>query len=278
MENLSSRPGDFRRYASGPNRNMPFTPTHIVAILPLWPLRRWLPFAGLAIGAMVPDIAIFFPVVDYAQTHSPFGVFSTCLPFGMAIYLLFDTVMRGPLVALLPTWFQARIDPRPQLPTIPRIRPQLIFYTGLVFSIVIGAITHQSWDAFTHKGRWGTNVIPWLNTTVAIAGYNLPGYKLFQYGSTFIGLPLIAIVTMFSLNRAQPTQPVTTTVSLRTKLLLLSSLCFVTLLVGGFAYSTQATAYKALGVTIKLSGAIIMSLCVAYCVGHQALTDGTRNA
>ncbi len=35
---------------------MPFTPTHVVAILPLWPLRRFLPFTALAIGAMVDGV------------------------------------------------------------------------------------------------------------------------------------------------------------------------------------------------------------------------------
>ncbi len=252
---------------------MPFTPTHIIAVLPFWLLRRWLPFAGLAIGAMVPDIALCFPIVDYAQTHSPFGVFSTCLPLGVAIFLLFDTVMRGPLVALLPAWFQTRIDPLPQLPTAPRLKPHLFFYAGLVAAIVIGAFTHQIWDAFTHKGRWGINVIPSLNSTVAIAGYNTPGYKLFQYGSTLIGLPLLAAVTMLSLNRRPATHPATTMVSLKSKLCLLSLLCLVPLPVGVFASFAQATAYQALGVTIRVSGAIIIMLCVAYCVGFQILVN-----
>jgi hypothetical protein len=278
MENQSPRLDDRSRYASKPKRNVPFTPTHIVAILPLWPLRRWLPFSGLAIGAMVPDIALFFPLVDYAQTHSPLGVFSTCLPFGLALFLLFDTVMRGPLVALLPTWFQTRINPLPQLPTTPRLSPHLIFYAGLVASIVIGAFTHQIWDTFTHKGRWGTNVIPSLNSIFEIAGYNLPAYKLFQYCSTFIGLPLLAAVTMFSLSRVPATHPTSTVLSPKLKLWILSLLCLVPPLVGFFASSSQATAYHALGVTIKLSGAIIVSLCVAYCVAFQILANGQRDA
>lgn len=256
------------------NRNVPFTPTHIVAILPLWPLRRWLPFSGLAIGAMVPDIALFFPIVDYAQTHSPLGVFSMCLPFGIALFVLFDTLMRGPLVALLPAWFQTRINPLPRLPTTPRLSHHSIFYAGLAASIVIGSFTHQIWDAFTHKGRWGTNVVPSLNSIFKIAGYNLPGYKLCQYGSTFIGLPLLAAVTMFLLSRGPATHSTSTVVSLKLKLRILSLLCLVPPFVGFFASATQVTAYQAIGVTIKLSAAIIMSLCVAYCVAFQILSNG----
>ncbi|MCA9222582.1 MAG: DUF4184 family protein, partial [Planctomycetales bacterium] len=256
--------------------NVPFTPTHIVAILPLWPLRRWLPFAGLAIGAMVPDIALFFPVVDYAQTHSPLGVFITCLPIGVAIFLLFDTVMRSPLVALLPTWFQTRIDPRPQIPTTPRLKPHLFFYAGLFAAIVIGAFTHQIWDAFTHKGRWGTDLVPALNATVAIGGYNVPGYKLFQYGSTFVGLPLLLVATIFSLNRTPATHP-PISASLTSKLLLPLSLCLVPMLVAVFALSAQPNAYQALGVTIRLSGAIIMVWCIVYCIGLHVVASGKRD-
>jgi hypothetical protein len=227
---------------------------------------------------MVPDIALFFPIVDYAQTHSPIGVFSTCLPFGVAFFLLFDTVIRGPLVALLPTWFQKRIDPLPHLPTTPRLSPHLMFYAGLVASIVIGAFTHQIWDAFTHHGRWGTSVFPSLNSNLSIAGYNLPGYKVFQYGSTFIGLPLLAAVTMFSLSRVPATHSTSTVLSLKSKFWILSLLCLVPPLVGFFAFTTQATAYQELGVTIKLSGAIIISLCVAYSVAFQFLADAQRDA
>lgn len=256
---------------------MPFTPTHIVAILPLWPLRRWLPFSGLAIGAMVPDIALFFPIVNYAQTHSPLGIFSTCLPLGVSIFLLFDVVMRGPMVALLPVWFQTRIDPRPQLPATPRLRDQFTFFAGLFTSIVIGACTHQLWDAFTHEGRWGTNAIPSLNSTFEIIGYNVPGYKLFQYGSTFIGLPLLAAVTMFSLSRvpAMHTTTRTRTVdSLKLRRWAFSLLVLVPPVVGVFASATEATVYQAFGATIRLSGAIILSLCVVYCVTFQILRNG----
>lgn len=222
---------------------------------------------------MVPDIGLFFPIVDYAQTHSPFGVFSTCLPIGVAIFLLFETVMRCPLVALLPAWFQRRIDSLPQVPTTPRLRPHVFFYSGLGTAVVIGAFTHQIWDAFTHQGRWGTDVVPLLNATVSFAGYEVPGYKLFQYGSTFVGLPLLAAVTMFSLNRAPATYPTTTAVSPKSKLLVLFLVCLVPLLVCACAVSTRATGYQAMGVTITRSGAILLTLGVAYSAGFQIVTN-----
>lgn len=250
---------------------MPFTPTHIVAILPLWPLRRWLPFPALAIGAMVPDIGLFFPIVDYAQTHSPLGVFTTCLPLGAAIFLWFETVLRLPLVALLPIWFQRRLDTRPQLLTIPQLKPQLIFYTGLVIAIVIGAFTHQIWDAFTHQGRWGTKLIPSLNTTIAIGGFVAPGFKLFQYGSTFVGMPLLVALTMISLRRTPPNDVTPTPVPFNLKILAVLVVCVTPLLVTTYAIATQSSFYLGLGLTVKLSGAIMIVLCTVYCAGFQIL-------
>lgn len=255
---------------------VPFTPSHLVAVLPFWPLRHWLPFAGLAIGAMVPDIASFFPVIDYAQSHSPSGIFTTCLPIGVAIFFLFDSLMRRPLVALLPKWFQLRIDTNSRIPTSPQFRQHLFFYVGLASAIAVGALTHQIWDAFTHKGRWGTDLIPSLNDSVPIAGYNVPGYKLFQYGSTVVGLPILALATMFLLRRSDATHPAQH-LSARTRTAILLSLCILPLLVGAFALSTQSTLHNALGATIRYSGAIVALICVAYCIGFHVFCGRIRD-
>ncbi|NER80212.1 MAG: DUF4184 family protein [Leptolyngbya sp. SIO1D8] len=79
---------------------MPFTPTHIGAVLPFWLLRRVVPFSAFAIGAMVLDVPLFFPIIDYAQTHSPLGLFTVCLSIGIAGFFLFELVMRRPIIAI----------------------------------------------------------------------------------------------------------------------------------------------------------------------------------
>ena len=164
---------------------MPFTPTHVVAILPLWPLRRWLPFPALTIGAF----------------------------------------------------------------------------------------THQIWDAFTHQGHWGTKLVPALNSAVWIGGFSVPGYKIFQYGSTLVGLPLLATLTLSSLRSVIPNNKNAATLSPKWKMLAALVLCVIPLVVGVYATVTQPFSYHALGVTIKLSGAIILLLCIAYSAVFQAVTD-----
>lgn len=65
---------------------------------------------------MVPDLGLFLPVSDYAQAHSFVGAFAVCLPMGMALFLLFELVLRAASVAMLPKWMQCRTPHHPQLP------------------------------------------------------------------------------------------------------------------------------------------------------------------
>ncbi|MDX1927832.1 MAG: DUF4184 family protein [Pirellulaceae bacterium] len=257
---------------------MPFTPTHILAVLPLAPLYRWLPFPALAIGAMVPDIGLFYPSVDYAKTHSPQGVFTTCIPLGIALFILFETLVRRPLVALLPNWYQSRIDPRPQLSTKPTLMHQVLVYASIAAAVGFGAFSHQIWDAFTHQGRWGTQLLPWLNVEVSLGGYSAPGFKLLQYSSTLVGLPLLAVYSHVCLWRASPQHALPkSALSNRFKLIASVIVLSIPILVGTYACATQSTYPDVLGVTIKVSGAIVGVLCVAYCIGFQLCNERTRN-
>lgn len=54
---------------------MPFTPTHVLAILPVAAVKRFpLPFSALVIGSMIPDLPLFLPwSPGYDQTHSVAG-------------------------------------------------------------------------------------------------------------------------------------------------------------------------------------------------------------
>ncbi|MEM7796386.1 MAG: DUF4184 family protein [Cyanobacteria bacterium P01_C01_bin.118] len=183
---------------------MPFTPTHIVAVLPFWPLRRVVPFSAFAIGAMIPDVPLFFPVFNYTQAHSTLGLISICLPLGMAVFFLFEYVMRKPMIAILPAYLASRLSSKPNTPKQAFLSTQLRYIIVVAFAIVVGACTHQIWDAFTHTGRWGTQLIPMLNSSISMGRVNMLGYKVFQHGSTFIGLPLLITLAAIELNRTIP--------------------------------------------------------------------------
>ena len=188
---------------------MPFTPTHILAVTPLWRARRVLPFTALAIGAMVPDLPLFLPVVTYPKTHAPLGALTLCLPIGLTLLLVFERVMREPLTALLPRPVRARLPTKPAIPPSEDRPRQLAWLLGAGVAIVLGAWSHQFWDSFTHHGRWGVSQVPALAATYNVMGIQATGYKFFQHGSELIGLPLLAIWGALMLIRTPPsTDPV----------------------------------------------------------------------
>ena len=185
---------------------MPFTPSHILAIVPIGHLgRRQFAFSALVIGSLVPDWPLFIPVgPTYRFTHSFLGLPITCIPIGLGSYLFFQMILKRPMFELLPPVLRAR-SLHLAAPFLP-VRVQQ--WLGLIAAIACGAFTHIVWDAFTHEGKWGTQLIPSLNRAVLDVGnQSLPGYKVLQYGSSAIGL-LILPMCLLMWVRTRPSQAV----------------------------------------------------------------------
>lgn len=69
-----------------------------------------------------------------------------------------------------------------------------IRFTQIGTPVVIGASTHVFWDSFTHANRWGTRLLPGLSEPVfQLAGSEIPGFKMLQYGSTLVLLPILLV-------------------------------------------------------------------------------------
>jgi hypothetical protein len=174
---------------------MPFTPTHVLAITPIAAVYRGrLPFSALAIGSMIPDLLLFVPLPPgYSTTHSLPGLFMACLPPGMLGFVAFQAVIKRPLISLRP----AAVSDRCSEIAESSLAPSVGSAVRVALAVAIGAATHVVWDAFTHGGRWGTHLVPWLDSTVlTVGGYATPGYKVLQYGSTAVGLPLLAALAV----------------------------------------------------------------------------------
>lgn len=129
---------------------MPFTPAHILAIVPIVAIRRSpLPLSALVIGSMIPDLPLFVAFApDYGDTHSVGGLFTACLPLGLAAILAFQLAMKRPLFLLLPAVIQRHCGDA----SASCLRgPRTVIYAAI--AVVIGAATHVFWDSFTHEGR-----------------------------------------------------------------------------------------------------------------------------
>lgn len=181
---------------------MPFTPTHLLAALPI--ARRWTSpgiFSALMIGSMIPDWPLYFPVgPTYELTHSFPGILIACLPLGLAITLLFLTLVRRALFELAPPGLQRRLARFLEGP--PTLNARAI--AALALAVCVGATTHIVWDAFAHRDAWGVALVPGLQQTwFNMAGVQIAGYMVLQHGCSLIGLPLLAVLYVNWYRRAE---------------------------------------------------------------------------
>ena len=180
---------------------MPFTPTHMLAALPI--ARRWTSpgiFSALMIGSMVPDWPLYIPIgPEYELTHSFSGVFIACLPLGLGVTLLFLAVVRRALFELAPSGLQRRLVPFVGEP--PAVTARAV--VGLALAVCVGAMTHIVWDAFTHRDAWGVALVPGLQQTwFNVMGEQIAGYMVLQHGCSLIGLPLMIVLYLHWYRRA----------------------------------------------------------------------------
>lgn len=158
---------------------MPYTLAHPAAILPLRKIKLFTT-AGLVFGAMSPDFEHMIRLnVISIYSHTLLGLFWFCVPLGLLATWTYRKLWRYPAGALFPCF---KSDVRPPL------------WKDAV-SVFVGAATHITWDSFTHEGRWGVELLPFLNAQVEImSGRFLPGWNLLQHASTLLGLVCLALV------------------------------------------------------------------------------------
>ena len=166
---------------------MPFTISHAAAVLPLKNSR--LPLAALMIGSMSPDFAYFLPfeMLTRLSTHSLRGILFFCLPVGMVVWLLFVRVLERPTIQLLPDAWRDRV-PRSD----PHFSLSALGFAGI--AVILGAVTHIVWDAFTHASTPVTHAFPVLDMEVfSVYGHSIPMFFVLQCLSSVIGLLALAI-------------------------------------------------------------------------------------
>jgi hypothetical protein len=166
---------------------MPFTVSHIAAILPAHQaLRRWGLFSAAMIGTMVPDFGFLFPGhLTRAQTHSALALLEFCLPMGLVAWVIFQALVKPAWGAVLPDGWRVRL--LAEHPTARLNQWRIWWYAAC--AILVGALTHLVWDGFTHEDGRGVRMLPFLEDTGPdIAGHVLPLYRWLQHSSSVAGL------------------------------------------------------------------------------------------
>src|ERR1700733_13386002 len=162
---------------------MPFTLAHAAAAFPL--RRTRLILSALIIGTFTPDLEFFLRFAPKGPFgHTTRGLFLFCLPAGFIVFWLFHAVVKEPLAALMPRAVRQRVpaDPYP----IPLWQPLQLAL--VLLSILVGALTHDLWDSFTHAGYWPAQHWPFLMQPVTLPLLGVVHvHKLLQYASSVFG-------------------------------------------------------------------------------------------
>lgn len=234
---------------------MPFTPSHVAAVLPFRAIRV-LPFAALAAGSMAPDLPYFLPGVRFlgGATHTVVGTVSLDVVIGVALWAMWRSIA-APLHDLSPAVIRERWDP----PGWAVAR-----WWGVPLAAALGAVTHVGWDEFTHAGRYATTHLAVLSASYPGPFGPLAGYRYAQYLSGAIGLGIIAIAALRRKRTPLPSHEATRLARALPWLCLAAAGVGAGVRIataGGFAIALDALAFAGITGAIGAGAAAVLAAC-----------------
>src|SRR3954470_22830541 len=166
---------------------MPFTISHTAAVLPFGRmLRRAKLLSAAVIGSMVPDFGVFMP--DYwtrYETHGIMPLFRFCLPLGLVCYWIFQLHIKPATLELMPGRLHQLWREEGRAAPWLSVKQWMLAAVG----VLLGAVTHLTWDAFTHEGARGVRLLSGFEEKqLTFAGFQMPWYDFLQQASSVLGL------------------------------------------------------------------------------------------
>ena len=169
---------------------MPFTFSHPAIVLQLISkYKNLFSSTGLIIGSIIPDFESFIKFDEYKEySHTWLGVFWYDLPLAILFSLIFHNIIRNDFILNLPD----------------SIGSKYYSYIGynwnnyflkhiwkILFSIIIGILSHLLWDSFTHLSLVNPNYV-----LSDIYIFNVKLFIFLQYSNSLLGL-LVVIWDVF---------------------------------------------------------------------------------
>jgi hypothetical protein len=120
---------------------------------------------------------------------------------GLLSYWIFQRLMKSPLVSVLPDGAYRRWRPYSAPASWNSPRQWLLAACG----VMLGAIVHLAWDAFTHEGARGVRMVPELSDPMLEVHHHvLTGATLLQGLSSLIGLMVVIAGIAYALRDRGP--------------------------------------------------------------------------
>ena len=167
---------------------MPFPLAHPAAVLPLRRYcPRWLSFPALIIGSLSPDMGYVFTIAGIEIqrfSHQLVGLVF-CLPAGLLALWVCHRMC--PLaIRFLPETYRRVLLPLCQRPIGPPV--------AILVSLLVGALTHQFLDSFTHKDGWLTEQLAVLQLPLYQRGHRtFRTCHLLWYFCSFAGITWVCL-------------------------------------------------------------------------------------
>jgi Domain of unknown function (DUF4184) len=247
---------------------VPFTISHAAAVLPFTRLLvRWRLLSAAVIGSMVPDFRVFFTDLSRVETHSAMSLITFCLPVGMVTYWVFQGLVRTAVLEVLPDGPYARWRPYAAPANIRSIRQWLLAACG----ILMGALSHLIWDAFTHAGGRGVRMFPALDDSIVEIGWrHVPAIYALQDLGSLLGLVAVVAIIGYGLRRGkeQPVPGRLIAAHERVKWVLAFGIAFVAFSVAFYLWSrlglrpTRSIALRVAGVAVASLRGLAAALLV----------------
>lgn len=160
--------------------------------------------SALVVGSLAPDFRYFLNLAPRGHFgHSFKGIFIVCLPVGLAVLWVFQKIMKLPLISLAPRSHQQRLAALAK----PFRWGGAGRFALIVASLLLGAISHLAWDAFTHDSGLVVRNVPDMRVPLEEFGTHRPLYNVLQHGSTLLGLAFL-IFWYWRWFKRTPPQPV----------------------------------------------------------------------
>jgi hypothetical protein len=181
---------------------MPFTPAHVMAVLPgvRWQRALRLDPTCLVLGSMAPDFEYFARGRQSgAFSHTWLGLLVWGLPVTVALAALYHRVVKWPLLVAAPRALT------PVFAGAWQTRWSASVIASVLVSAVLGNVTHLLWDGVTHANGLFVRAFAVLRTPYEVPMLGtMVLHRILQHVSTLVGLVGVALYLLYRVRAAPP--------------------------------------------------------------------------